>query len=62
MLYGKYDGTAVNYMDGDHQFIRDENILFVYAGEKMEPATIKMIRDEILVKVRQIYYFPVTVV
>lgn len=51
VLYGKYDGTAVNYMGEDHQFIRDDNILFVYSGERMQPDTIKMIRDEILVKV-----------
>ena len=51
MLYGKFDGTAVDYMSEDHQFLRDDNILFVYAGERMEPDTIKMIRDEILVKV-----------
>lgn len=51
VLYGKYDGTAVSYMGKDHQFVRDDNILFVYSGEKMELDTIKMIRDEILVKV-----------
>lgn len=51
VLYGKFDGTAVNYNGEDHQFLRDDNILFVYAGERMEPDTIKMIRDEILVKV-----------
>lgn len=38
-------------MGKDHQFVRDDNILFVYSGEKMELDTIKMIRDEILVKV-----------
>ncbi|CAN0003006.1 unnamed protein product [Ascophyllum nodosum] len=51
VLYGKYDGTAVDYMGEDHQFVRGQDILFVYAGERMQPDTIKMIRDEILVKV-----------
>lgn len=51
MLYGKFDGTAVTYMDEDHQFVRDDNILFVYSGDRMSPDTVKMIRDEILVKV-----------
>lgn len=52
VLYGKFDGTAVDYMGEDHQFVRDDNILFVYSGERMQPDTVKMIRDEILVKVR----------
>lgn len=51
MLYGKFDGTAVDYMKADHQFVRDQDILFVYSGEKMQPDTIKMIRDQLLVKV-----------
>lgn len=38
-------------MGVDHQFVRDQDILFVYSGERMEPGTIKMIRDELLVKV-----------
>ncbi|CAN0230373.1 unnamed protein product [Pylaiella littoralis] len=50
VLYGEYDGTAVDYMGADHQFVRDQDILFVYSGERMEPDTIKMIRDELLVK------------
>lgn len=54
VLYGKYDGTAVDYMGVDHQFVRDQDILFVYSGERMEPDTIKMIRDQILVKVGSI--------
>ncbi|CAM9757592.1 unnamed protein product [Discosporangium mesarthrocarpum] len=53
VLYGTYDGTAANYMNADHQFIRDENVLFVYSGERMTPDSIKMIRDEILVKVEE---------
>lgn len=58
MLYGKFDGTAADYMGADHQFVRDQDILFVYSGEKMQPDTIKMIRDQLLVKVggrRHIY-------
>eukprot|EP00752_Nemacystus_decipiens_P002485 g2337.t1 len=51
VLYGKFDGTAVDYMGADHQFVRDQDILFVYSGEKMQPDTIKMIRDQLLVKV-----------
>ncbi|CBJ30256.1 conserved unknown protein [Ectocarpus siliculosus] len=51
VLYGEFDGTAVDYMGTDHQFVRDQDILFVYSGERMEPSTIKMIRDELLVKV-----------
>ncbi|CAM9308173.1 unnamed protein product, partial [Choristocarpus tenellus] len=51
VLYGEFDGTAVNYMNTDYQFVRDNNILFVYSGEQMDLSTIKMIRDEILVKV-----------
>lgn len=39
-------------MGTDHQFVRDQDILFVYSGERMEPSTIKMIRDELLVKVQ----------
>lgn len=51
MLYGKFDGTAVDYMGADYQFVRDQDILFVYSGERMQPDTIKMIRDQLLVKV-----------
>ncbi|CAM9665917.1 unnamed protein product [Scytosiphon promiscuus] len=51
VLYGEYDGTAVDYMGADHQFVRDQDILFVYSGERMQPDTIKMIRDQLLVKV-----------
>lgn len=52
-MYGKYDGTEVKYMGKDYQFVRDDDLLFVYSGEKMKPDTIKMIRNEILVKVRE---------
>lgn len=51
VLYGEYDGTPVMYNGADHQFIRDDNILFVYSGERMAPETIKMISDQVLVKV-----------
>ncbi|CAN0355457.1 unnamed protein product, partial [Hapterophycus canaliculatus] len=51
VLYGEYDGTPVDYMGADHQFVRDQDILFVYSGERMQPDTIKMIRDQLLVKV-----------
>lgn len=56
VLYGKFDGTAVDYMGADHQFVRDQDILFVYSGEKMQPDTIKMIRDQLLVKVSACTY------
>eukprot|EP00611_Tribonema_gayanum_P028419 TRINITY_DN7303_c0_g1_i1.p2 TRINITY_DN7303_c0_g1~~TRINITY_DN7303_c0_g1_i1.p2 ORF type:complete len:146 (-),score=55.37 TRINITY_DN7303_c0_g1_i1:341-778(-) len=51
VLYGKFDGTKLEYDGKDHQFIRDTDVLFVYSGDAMTPETIKMMGDQILVEV-----------
>lgn len=32
VLYGKFDGTAIKYNGDDHALIRDDDILFKFAG------------------------------
>jgi chaperonin GroES len=50
VLYGEYRGTACKYNGKDHQFVRDEDIMFVYSGDTVTPESVKMIGDQILVK------------
>ncbi|CAM9675277.1 unnamed protein product [Chrysoparadoxa australica] len=53
VLYGKYDGTSLQYDGKPHQFVRDQDIIFVYDGETMTEKNIKMINDQILVRVTE---------
>ena len=53
VLYGKYSGTSIVYDGKSHQFVRDEDVMFVYSGDKATPETVKMIGDQILVEVNE---------
>lgn len=51
VVYGKYDGTEVEY-DGDkHTLIRDDDILVKFKGDKLTLDTADVISDNVLVKV-----------
>jgi len=51
VIYGKYDGTELDYEGGKHTLIRDDDILVKFSGDKPTLETTDVIRDNILVKV-----------
>merc|ERR1712127_890055 len=51
VVYGKYDGTELDY-DGDkHTLIRDSDILVKFSGNKPALATTEVTSDSVLVQV-----------
>jgi len=51
VLYGKYDGTEVEYNGEKHTLIRDDDILVKYAGSELSLETVETINDYVLVEV-----------
>ena len=51
VLYGKFDGSKVDYNGAEHTLIRDEDILLSYTGEELTLAGATPIWDRLLVKV-----------
>jgi chaperonin GroES len=52
VIYGQFSGTQLN-LDGDaHVLIQDADILVKYTGESLNLATAQMLRDNVLVKVK----------
>ncbi|KAG5175379.1 chaperonin [Tribonema minus] len=51
VMYSKYSGKKVKYDGLDHTLITDDDLLLVYEGEKPTAANLKMIRDQVLVKI-----------
>ncbi len=50
VVFGEFVGTAVNYDNADHQLIKDEDVMFVYGGEKSDPNSLHMIGDQVLLE------------
>lgn len=34
-MYGKFDGTKINYNDEDCNLIRDDDVIMIYEGSSM---------------------------
>ena len=49
VMYGKYDGTVVNYNGQDHQLIRDDDILLTYTGKDATLESVECVKDQVLV-------------
>lgn len=50
VLYGKFDGTPMNYDDEQMQMIRDDDVMLFYSGVKMTKENVMPCRDYVLVK------------
>jgi chaperonin GroES len=50
VLYGKFDGRAVEYKGDECQYIRDDDVLLYYTGVTMNYATATPVRDYVLVE------------
>jgi len=53
VLYGKYDGTEIDYDGSKHMLIRDTDIMVKYNGDKLTLDSAEMTSDSILVKVNR---------
>jgi chaperonin GroES len=51
VVYGKYDGTEIDYESGRHTLIRDDDILVKFTGDKLTLETADVVSDNVLVKV-----------
>lgn len=51
VVYGKYDGTEVEYEGETHTLIQDSDILVKFTGEKLLLDTADVVSDNVLVKV-----------
>jgi chaperonin GroES len=51
VVYGKYDGTEVEYDGETHTLIRDDDILVKFSGKELTLATADVVGDNVLVKV-----------
>jgi len=50
VLYGKFDGTKLNYDDEDMHMIRDDDILLYYSGQRMMIENVTPCRDYVLIQ------------
>lgn len=50
VLYGKFDGTPLQYDDEQMQMIRDDDVMLFYSGIKMTRDNVVPCRDYVLVK------------
>lgn len=51
VVYGKYDGTEVEYEGDKVVLIRDEDVLVKFTGDKLTLETADVVSDNVLVKV-----------
>jgi len=51
VVYGKYDGTEVNYNGERHTLIRDDDILVKYSGDSLDLESSEVTSDNVLVYV-----------
>ena len=51
VVYGKYDGTEIDYNGEKHALIRDEDILVKWSGEKLTNGNAEVVSDNVLVRV-----------
>jgi chaperonin GroES len=50
VLFGKYDGTPINYNGEECQMIRDDNVLLTYTGVTMRLDDVMPVRDYVLIE------------
>lgn len=55
VLYGKYDGKAMNYNNEECQVIRDDDVLLAYTGISMKLDNVEPVRDYVLVELDEKY-------
>ena len=53
VVYGKYDGTEVDYEGDRHTLIRDDDILVKFSGDKLTLDSADVVSDNVLVKVEE---------
>ena len=54
VVYGKYDGTEIEYNGQKHTLIRDDDILITYTSDALDSLdTVEVVRDNILVYVEE---------
>mmetsp|Transcript_25105 Transcript_25105/g.45239 ORF Transcript_25105/g.45239 Transcript_25105/m.45239 type:complete len:246 (-) Transcript_25105:199-936(-) len=51
VVYGKYDGTELDYDGSKHTLIRDDDVLVKYSGDKLTLESADVVSDNVLVKV-----------
>lgn len=51
VVYGKYDGTEIDYNGEKHALIRDEDILVKWSGDKLTHENAEVVSDNVLVRV-----------
>ena len=51
VLYGKFDGTKINYDDEDCNLIKDDDVIMIYNGATMTLANSRPAKDYVLVKI-----------
>mmetsp|Transcript_14813 Transcript_14813/g.35644 ORF Transcript_14813/g.35644 Transcript_14813/m.35644 type:complete len:244 (-) Transcript_14813:235-966(-) len=51
VVYGKYDGTEIDYEGDKHTLIRDDDVLVKFSGDELTLETADVVSDNILVKV-----------
>lgn len=53
VLYGKYDGTTLNYNDAEHNLIQDTEVLVKFATEERSLDSADVLYDNVLVKIER---------
>mmetsp|Transcript_8455 Transcript_8455/g.16953 ORF Transcript_8455/g.16953 Transcript_8455/m.16953 type:complete len:276 (+) Transcript_8455:52-879(+) len=53
VLYGKFDGTKIDYDDEDCNVIRDDDVIMIYRGSQMTLENVRPAKDYILVKFKK---------
>jgi len=53
VIYGKYDGTELDYDNAKHTLIRDSDILVKFSGDALSLDSVEMINDCVLVEVEE---------
>lgn len=53
VVFGKYDGTELEYNGADHTLIRDDDILVTFCGEELTIDAANVVADNILVYVEK---------
>mmetsp|Transcript_15464 Transcript_15464/g.32701 ORF Transcript_15464/g.32701 Transcript_15464/m.32701 type:complete len:242 (+) Transcript_15464:133-858(+) len=51
VVYGKYDGTELDYEGEKHTLIRDDDVLVKFSGDKLTLESADVVSDNVLVKV-----------
>lgn len=50
VLYGKFDGSEMNYNGVEHQMIKDDDILLTYTGPEATLENVQCVKDLVLIK------------